>query len=484
MLARAMRRAGHKVVFVLNQNTALNRPENRYDDVVLDESPWIFDAGRLGETERFQFLPPSPLREAAIERLRTCDAVVLNHSAVSLAPLIGRPHIALLTGTDVQDLAHPGYLRQADGFPEADKLWLENAIARQRIGIATAIAVSTFSRGLIPRHDVVLDSLGVGSDRRFFSWMTDPDHLRAAPAAGNDSIRIFNVARLTWKRVGEGEFTEDHKASDVMLRGLARFVERHPDTRLEIRLVRKGLQVEEAERLIEALGLSTRVTWLKEMTQRETLEECRRADIVFDQLGLSVVGMGGLDAMALGRPLVANARPDVITGYQAESPICHAATADEVANQMERLASRPERERVGQASRAFVERYCSADLAAAMFEKRIRPVISDQAQYSRWSGAFMQAWEQGLDEREARLARAEAEVAERERLVTERENRAADEHRLMMLRAQIAQERADLAKEGSELARSFAAYDALRIVRWQRALKAWARRLTGRKGPA
>ncbi len=517
MLARAMRRAGHDVLFVLNRRNALDRPENRYDDVDLATSDWIVDAGDLEATERFQFLPETALRDRVVRLLSGCDTVILNHAALSLASLIGRPHLALLTGTDIQNLADPGYVRAADGFPLADRLWLQDAIARQRSGITSAIGVSAFFRGLVPRYDATLDGLGVSADQRFFCWMTDPTYIAAAPAPDNQRVRIFNLARITWKSAGDLEFTMDHKATDVTLQGLARFVERHPGVDLEVRLVEKGLQVEKARSLVEACRLSSRVTWLKEMTQREVIEEYRRADIVFDQMGLSVVAMGGLDVMAVGRPLIANARPDVMRHWMASPPICHAATVEEVAAQLELLILDPEaRRRIGQQSRAYVEQHCSAEQSARLCIGRLDRVLSDPVRYSAWAEEAMETRDRLLDEREARLARTEAELAARGRLVVEKENHIAEEHRLVTLRAQIAQERAEvaerrtelaqemaharavmaeeravvaekraeLAREGSELARSFAAYDALRIVRWQRALRAWARRLTGQSGPA
>ena len=499
MLARALRRAGHEVLFVLSRQIALDRPENRYADIVSDACPWVFDAGALQDTEKHQFLTESALRDLVISRLRGCDAVVLNHSALSLAFLIGRPHIGLLTGTDIGDLADRGYVRCADGYTLAERLWLEAAIARQRAGIASAVAVSVPFRGLLPRFDVTLDALGVNADRRFYAWMSDPAYFPAAPSPGNERVRVFNVARLTWKSPSELEFTMDHKASDLMLRGLARFAERHPAVGLDIRLVRKGLQVADAEALIEALGLKSRVTWIEEMRQDEAVEECRRADIVFDQLGLSSVGMGGLDAMAIGRPVIGNARPDVMRHNLPELPICHAATEGEVAEQLERLVlSREERERVGRESRAYIEQHCSADAAAAVFARRLEAVISNPSPYSLWSETMMETRERLATEREDRLSLADARLDEAERAAGEREGRLAEMERSLVARRVDAERRegailnretllsgreenaAFLAQERAELNRSWAAYEALRIVRWQRTLKAWTKRLTGR----
>lgn len=508
MLARALRRAGHEVLFVLNQRSLLNRPEHRYDDLTPADAAWILDAGELEGTERFQFLPKSPLRDRIIDRLSACDAVVFNHAALSLANLVGRPHIALLTGTDVQDLADPRYVRQADGFPTVTRTWLEDAIARQRAGIATAVAVSVFFRGLVPRHDATLDGLGLGPDRRFFCWMTDPQYIRATPPPGNDVVRIFNLARLTWKRVGEGEFTEDHKASDVMILGLGEFCRRHPDVGLDVRLVEKGSQVAEAKELVQSCGLSSRVTWLKEMTQRDVLEEYAQADIVFDQMGLSLVAMGGLDAMALGRPLIANARPDVLRHYVPDPPVCQAATADEVVAQLERLVlNRAERERIGRESRAYVERHCSADAAAVACVERIEAVVTNPRRYSQWSKEMMDATRRLAAENEARWAEVENRLLQREHGIVADENRLADvreresavlkrenllarreelssghETRLAEREAQVAAAQASVDEQRAEVNRYFREYEALRVVRWQRALKSWKGKLTGNSG--
>ena len=506
MLARAVRRAGHDVLFVLNHKGALNRPENRYDDVEVAGTEWILDAGDLETTERFQFPAESPLLDRVVAKLRECDAVILNHGGLSLAPLIGRPHIALLTGTDIQDLAVPAHSDQARGYRVVDRLWLDNAIARQRAGIASAIGVSVFYRGLVPRYDATLDALGVTSDRRFFCWMTDPHRIAAVPAPKNDRIRIFNLARLTWKTPREREFNMDHKATDLMILGLARFIERHPGVNLDVRLVEKGAQVREARQLVESSGLSSRVTWLKEMNQRQVLEEYQRADIVFDQLGLSVVAMGGLDVLSVGRPLIANGRPDVMRHYVPEPPICQAATVDEVVGQLERLVlNTEERVRVGQESRAYVEQHCSADASAAMCIERIEAVLSNPTRYSSWSGKKMEARERLAEEREERLKDAEAVLAAREAEIVRREGTPDDlveresrvrlrEHALTgreeltakretdiaSREAQVAQLQTLLSAERAELDRSFKVYDSLPIVRWQRSLKAWMRRLTGR----
>ena len=94
--------------------------------------------------------------------------------------------------------------------------------------------------------------------------------------------------------------------------------------------------------------------------------ECRYADIVFDQVGNSISAMVTLESMALGRPVIANGRMDLLDGpWASGSPLCQAATAEGVCAQLERLVPDADvRCKVGRASRDFVEHNLSANAAA------------------------------------------------------------------------------------------------------------------------
>src|SRR5512139_4058359 len=103
ILARALRRLGHEVVFLImfDESCPLDRPEKRYPEVTLPYPDWIHDVSVLdlwnhGSRPRFE--------ERAIELLQQCDLVVLNGYGICLAPKIERPAIAFLTGTDLLSL--------------------------------------------------------------------------------------------------------------------------------------------------------------------------------------------------------------------------------------------------------------------------------------------------------------------------------------------------------------------------------------------
>ena len=234
---------------------------------------------------------------------------------------------------------------------------------------------------IVPEGDRLLDGIGVPDSRRVMLLMTEPDRIAYTPPPNNARIRTFCAARMNWKRPIPPGFAElDYKGTDVMIRGIGLFLREHA-TRLDVRLVRKGLHVAQAAELVREEGFADQVTWLDEMSQQAVLEEFRKADILFDQLDRSVVAMAGLDGMATGRPLIADGRPEAMEAETgADSPICQARTPQEVAAQLRRLAlDAAERQRVGVASRRYVEAHLSADIAARRLLERLGAPRADAA---------------------------------------------------------------------------------------------------------
>jgi glycosyltransferase involved in cell wall biosynthesis len=245
-------------------------------------------------------------------------------------------------------------------------------IPNQRAGIASAAAVHWFPKGVVPAGDALLDDLGVRDERRFFFMMADLDQIELMPLPDNERLRIFSATRLTWKRPFPAGFSDfDDKGSDVMIRGLGMF-RRITQTRLDIRLVKKGMHVEESMALAAEEGVADQITWLEEMSQAEVREEYKRADIVVEQLRSSMMGMAGLDAMATGRPVIANVRPDTAKSWlKAVPPVCQATDAETVCAHLQRLTNRDERQRVGIAARRFAEHFFSPDAAAEQCLQRL-----------------------------------------------------------------------------------------------------------------
>jgi len=94
-----------------------------------------------------------------------------------------------------------------------------------------------------------------------------------------------------------------------------------------------------------------------------------RADIVVDQLNAGWHGVFALEAMALGKPVVAHLKPDVVErsaqGYGLRLPIVP-ASKDDLVDALRPLVDQPSlRKEVGAASRAYVEQVHDIDRIAA-----------------------------------------------------------------------------------------------------------------------
>jgi glycosyltransferase involved in cell wall biosynthesis len=380
MIARALRRAGHEVVFLVASRERLNRPEHRYADISVPYPPWIVD---LSSALRWHCLVPGPSRSRVLAELNSCDAVVLNEEGPALAAGLNVPYVVLLTGSDVEIFAnpskvqslkpqaidHPAWLRRTIAGLLPDRLILNRLITPQRAGLKGARAVFFLPRGLAPAADTILNEIGVAPPRRRESFFTDTELATFSPPPHRSPLRVVSATRLTWlPNQAAGLSTLDLKGSDIMIRGLAEYCTRN-NAKLDIHLVRKGRQVSEAAQLVKEVGLDGHVTWHDEMNQQAVLEFFREADIVIEQLAQSAVGMAGLDAMATGRPVIANGRPEIIERIAPEaSPILQATTPQQVAAHLAALAvSTSLREDVGRRSRAYVERNFSAEVAAKSF---------------------------------------------------------------------------------------------------------------------
>jgi hypothetical protein len=369
LLALAMQRLGVDTRLVVTRKDPLHRPESKCPELAPGEVNWIFDASDLSEDD------------AACETLRIgytlnfvygSDAAILNDSGPALASAFGIPHLSLLTGTDLTYLANFSSARGRRGdWSEdfttspwgrlADRNWTR-FVQKQRDGIVSGRAVIAPVRGLVPLADELLDDIGVPIAKRHFLPMADTITLR--PWAANRQtvrgLRILWGARTTSTSFGAVPTTQDDKGVDVMIQAFAAFLAR--GGRGELRLVRKGQHVSEAAAMISALSLTEHVTWLDELTLRQFYDEVKAADVVCDQLGSSFPGMVAADAMALGRPVIANWRTELLAGqFGGELPAGHAASVEAVTDALFELTDESTRRTAGADGRAFAEQHFSPE---------------------------------------------------------------------------------------------------------------------------
>ena len=112
---------------------------------------------------------------------------------------------------------------------------------------------------------------------------------------------------------------------------------------------------------LQAEGVSLRFELLQGVSREAVRSALERSTIVVDQLNAGWYGTFAVEAMALGKPVVAAmdllAHPCLPQEFCRDVPVIH-ASRDTLADQLRSLLdSRDECQRVGSAGRAFVERW-------------------------------------------------------------------------------------------------------------------------------
>lgn len=365
MLALTLRDMGHEVVFIIDSDERLQRPEFRYPDMFSTWPQWVVDMP--GSTKGLNSLIAS---KQALSILGDCDALIVNTGWPRVARFLKKPYVCILTGSDIDIMADYGAirvfqnsLRRQAGIAKKTVLSLIDVwrTYRHRLAIRDANGYVCSILGILPNTDRVIRSINP-QGIRLMGLMTDVKSLGYIRPPDNKPIKILNAARLNWKMPpAPGRCALDIKRTDILLKGFALFQQKFAGE-MRLTLVRKGDDVKETQGLIEDLGIAKYVDWMDEMTQMELLHQYGLHDIISDQFGESIVSMAGLDAMAVGRPLLANWRPEFMDKVVPEkAPICQATSEEHVFQQLVLLRDSAYREEVGIRSRKYVEKYFSVE---------------------------------------------------------------------------------------------------------------------------
>lgn len=379
LLAEGLVAQGHHVRLLINRKELIHRPESKHPEWGGNYPSWVFDISEIADLD---VAYGTPALDGAIAQLtHGVELAILNDIGPAFAKYLRCPHAVFLTGSDLSYYADfdsirlrtanwdPGFRRSVAGRRVTRKV--SELVIDQRDGILSAEAVSFGLRGLISRGDRILDSIGVEDARRMMIYISDVARLEATPAPGNDSLRILNGSRVLWKQADDNSYSEqDLKGTDILLQGFALYCQR--GGKGELRLFRKGGDVDAAVALIDALGIASRVVWLGEMPLDRFHEEMASADIVCDQLAQSFPGMVTADAFAMGRPVLANLRNEIFGSYfPAPLPGLQASSPEEVCRQfLDAENSKDMLQALGTQSREFAENHLSPAGMAETLLKR------------------------------------------------------------------------------------------------------------------
>jgi glycosyltransferase involved in cell wall biosynthesis len=183
------------------------------------------------------------------------------------------------------------------------------------------------------------------------------------------SLMLLAPARQDWRE----------KGNDVLLRGAASLLREQVHAVLYVG--DWGVDLERSRALALELGIADSVRWLPPVPKVELIDLYRAADVVLDQFVLGTFGGTAPEALACAKPVVMAFDP-ALHGwcFPEQPPIVPAATTEEVAAALSRLAAAPaERVRLGEEGRAWVVRNHNWRLVAERHSEIYERVLAASA---------------------------------------------------------------------------------------------------------
>jgi glycosyltransferase involved in cell wall biosynthesis len=386
IIAKKLRDAGHEILFIVDEPASekLHRPEHHIFNIPFPYPSWIKED--LFPVNILRLIFPSFFSRSVIKKLNSCDAVILNGlwHGIKLKLKKGIPSVSIFSGADLDVYACYDQFQhfllshsKTRLFPQIFvKKLARKFVKNHRAGIQSACCYSYFPPGSIPEGDNILKEIFQGPGNkavRFNHCHVITDTVSYIPPPENDPLKIINVARFVWKQpLPAGYNQAEAKGNDIMIRALGIFLQEHK-TRLDIHFVEKGIHVPETKMLIREYGFEDMVTWHKEVPFSDFMNFLASGDIIFEQLGNHVF-TGGLYPMLIGRPVIANGRPEIFEPIMAErSPLCQAKTVEEVKYWLEKLTTdKQARKDIGIRSREYVLKHFDITDEALFFAEQLK----------------------------------------------------------------------------------------------------------------
>lgn len=170
----------------------------------------------------------------------------------------------------------------------------------------------------------------------------------------DDELLLFSPTRQEW----------DVKGNDKMIKAYAKFVKKFPNSKFII--VSWSVDAERSKSLVNELGISNNVVWIKPVHKNKLIEYYNASDIVLEQFILGSWGAATPEAMSCGKPVLMFYNKNLILrAFGEEPPILNSFSEDEIYSNLIMLASNPEaRESIGKQSREWIIKTHSPNIVA------------------------------------------------------------------------------------------------------------------------
>jgi len=254
-----------------------------------------------------------------------------------------KPYLAFATGSDFREMARydfswRGWMMR-DFFKSADSIYLLN------------LDMLNFK-----------DEMGF-SKAQFFPFVINTSKLKpsqiATKSVGKKTFKLFMMSNLDFGINDWKDNRNSYKANHRVFLALARFIRIEKNVRLVA--IYRGPDRKEAKQFVKKLGLKEYITFKPPMTEIERFNEIAQADVVIDQFYVGAFGLGALESMSMGKPLITYIDAECYKAvyHENEQPFLNAYKSNEIYNALLSLRDPNLRAELAYRARQFVLRHHS-----------------------------------------------------------------------------------------------------------------------------
>jgi len=143
----------------------------------------------------------------------------------------------------------------------------------------------------------------------------------------SDELLLFSPTRQDWKA----------KGNDMMIKAYAQFSKEFPKSKFI--LVGWSTDEQKSKELVQKMGLTEKIIWIKPVSKNELIRFYNIADIVLDQFILGSWGSTTPEAMSCEKPvLMFYNKKHIIRAFGEEPPVLNSSTENEILENLLKLA--------------------------------------------------------------------------------------------------------------------------------------------------
>jgi len=302
-----------------------------------------------------------PRRAKLTKEFSAFDVILTTDLGPIFAASSGTRYVFIPGGSDLTQWPFP--IRSRSTRPHGLRRDVLEMIIAARLRPAIRSSVSIWPSGPWSPNRLAAGRLGLTLDM-FLLQMVDADLFSPSTGAlrqtnGSESLTIFHPTRIAFESDSRMVEAGGYMGNDILFRGFAKALQRGINARLVLIDRKNSSDTEVAKKLIEDLGVSNHVEWLRAknsegFTWREMVDHYRACDIVVSEFS-GWTGLISVEAASCGKPVITWVEEDAMERLHPEGhPFVQAKDDEEVCTAISMLTDPEIRKSIGESSRTWV----------------------------------------------------------------------------------------------------------------------------------